>query len=567
MRSKFSFAATAALNIALAVVVLSGSLMSTVSAQSALLVENFDYNAGTLLTANGWTAHSGAGTNAITVTSPGLTYSGYPSSGVGNAVSLTTSGEDVSRTFAPPVTTGSVYAAFLVNVSASQTTGDYFFHLIDTAGSTNFRGRVFIRKDSTTNNFAFGISKASTTTVAYTNTDYTPGTTYLVVLKYTFNSGSTTDDNLVLYVNPALASEPASPTIAYTDTTSTDLSQAGVVALRQGASASAPTLQLDGIRVGTTWASVMQATSVATDAPVDMNGDSKTDFVVVRNTGGGAGGQVTWITNINGTSTSTGVAWGISTDFFVPEDFDGDGKDDYAVWRPGVQGVFYILQSQTNTVRIDSFGQTGDDPSVVADYDGDGRADPAVYRAGATPGAQSTWFYRASGPSNPSGGTITFVPWGQNGDFPAPGDYDGDAKNDFAVQRNIGGGQGGFFIRLASGAIQPVVAFGTSTDVVVPGDYDGDAKTDIAIARAVSGSIQWWVRASSNGGVSAATWGLAASDFPAQGDYNGDGRTDFAIWRTGSQGAFWALVSGSGAVIASPWGQTGDYPVANYNAH
>src|SRR5688500_14506989 len=78
-----------------------------------LLVEDFTYPVGSLLTANGWSAHSGAGTNPITVTSPGLTFNGYPSSGVGNAVSLTTSGEDVNRPFAAQ-TTGMVYAAFMV---------------------------------------------------------------------------------------------------------------------------------------------------------------------------------------------------------------------------------------------------------------------------------------------------------------------------------------------------------------------------------------------------------------------------------------------------------------------
>ena len=38
-----------------------------------LLTDDFSYTAGQLITANGWTAHSGGGTNAITVTSGGLT--------------------------------------------------------------------------------------------------------------------------------------------------------------------------------------------------------------------------------------------------------------------------------------------------------------------------------------------------------------------------------------------------------------------------------------------------------------------------------------------------------------
>src|SRR5689334_24508741 len=36
------------------------------------------------------------------------------------------------------------------------------------------------------------------------------------------------------------------------------------------------------------------AVNLLGNAPVDFNGDGKTDFVVVRNTGGGTNGQLTW---------------------------------------------------------------------------------------------------------------------------------------------------------------------------------------------------------------------------------------------------------------------------------
>ena len=538
---------------------------SVATPAAPILVEDFTAAPGTALTSTGWTAHSAGGTNTLLTSSPSLTLAGYPGSGVGNAVSMATSGEDVHRTF-PVQSSGSVYAAFLVTVSDASTdpAGGYFFHLGPDPVGTTFRGRVFIKKDAS-NNVAFGISKALTASadIAFTPFSYSLNTTYLVVVKYTIVDGATNDTVSLIVSTTVPATEPA-PTVTATDATQTDVNP-GTVSLRQGAAATSPTVRVDGIRVGTDWASVTQS-AVNTLNHVDFNGDGKTDFAVVRNTGGGSGGQVTWFINLTGTTTTYGSQWGISTDTFVPVDFDGDNKSDIAVWRSGAPNVaaFYVLQSQTNTVRIDAFGQSDDNPRVVGDYDGDGKADPAVYRAGATPAAQSTWFFRGS-LNNPAG-NVTYVPWGQNGDFPSPGDYDGDGKNDFVVQRNNGGGQARFWMLQTTAGMTSIV-FGIPTDNIVPGDYDGDGKTDLAVTRSSGGAYNWFVRPSSTGTISAtpyAVFGASSTDFQAQGDYDGDGRTDVAVWRATGTPAFWVLGSSSG-VSAIPFGLPGDYPVANYN--
>jgi proprotein convertase P-domain-containing protein len=300
---------------------------------------------------------------------------------------------------------------------------------------------------------------------------------------------------------------------------------------------------------------------------VDFDGDGKTDPSVVRNTGGGPGGQITWFNrNSSGAPPSTTTPWGIATDFFTPEDFDGDNKTDIAVWRggPPFGSFFYILQSATSTLRTDTFGQSGDDPTVIGDYDGDNKADPAVYRAGAMAGEHSFWYYRSS-----INGLIIGTEWGQNGDFPVPGDYDGDGKFDFVVQRNNGGGQARFFFKNTTSG-QTSLVFGTPTDQVVPGDYDGDGKYDIATVRGSGGQLLWNILNSGAGTTSSFVWGLSATDFPTKGEWDGDGKTDIAVWRPNgdpTMNFFYWIRSSDGAFAQAEWGQNGDYPVANYNAH
>jgi hypothetical protein len=237
-------------------------LFMTNISRGQLLTDDFSYTPGTLLTANGWTNHSGT-SNFIPVTNGGLTYTGFIGSGIGNAASLLTTGEDVNRAFTAQ-TGGSVYAACMVNVSASQTTGDYFIHFAESPITGNlFRARVFIKKDPSSTSFAFGINKSSTTAqTVYTGFTYSLNTTYLIVFKYTFNP-STLDDVVSLYINPVINGTEPAPVLTNTSATDADASNLGLVCLRQGTAANAPTLWVDGIRVGTTWNSVVPVVSAA----------------------------------------------------------------------------------------------------------------------------------------------------------------------------------------------------------------------------------------------------------------------------------------------------------------
>ena len=216
---------------------------------SQIFSENFDYSAGTVLSSTAlWDVSSGGGTNALTVSAPGLTFPNYLGSGIGNDIPLTTSGEDDSASITPRQTSGTVYASFMINVGAAQT-GDYFFALSTTGNA--FDARVYARSSGA--GFNLGITKANEAAITWGSAVYNFGTTYLVVDKYVFNA-SALDDQVSLFVfdTSAPITEPA-PTIGPITSTATDAINLSRVILRQGTAGSAPTLIIDGIYIDNVW--------------------------------------------------------------------------------------------------------------------------------------------------------------------------------------------------------------------------------------------------------------------------------------------------------------------------
>ena len=243
------------------------SLMLAVQAGKAqtYLMENFNYgtNADTLtnpaIGGSIWKRHSGTG-GPFSYTPTGLTFAGYTGSGIGGAIGFahaTVSKEDANAVL-PVMTTGNVYASFLLNVSAgggTGTTADYFYHLSDSQGSaigTTFRARLFIRTGTGANTFNIGVTKAGAASVAAFSGDYALNTTHLIVLKYMFLAGS---DSVYLFVIPNGSSIPATepaPTIAATDVTGSDLARVRSICIRQG-TAGVAAGTMDAFRVSQTW--------------------------------------------------------------------------------------------------------------------------------------------------------------------------------------------------------------------------------------------------------------------------------------------------------------------------
>jgi len=234
-----------------------------------LLEDNFTGTVGTFLTANGWTAHSGTGYAPMSIASPGLEYSGYLSSGIGNATSSSGNGEDVNKAFTS-TNSGSLYYAFLINTATTANAG-YSIHF-------NYNNSTFFCKfwlKAASDNVNFGLTKTSSTAtdVQWDTTNYAKNTTHLIILKYTFNTGSTTDDIAYMFVNPVLGASEPSATVSHT--TGNDATSLSAASIRQW---DANTLaRFDGIRVGTSWADVGALAGGA--APPTLTADSSSNNV------------------------------------------------------------------------------------------------------------------------------------------------------------------------------------------------------------------------------------------------------------------------------------------------
>lgn len=231
-------------------------------------IENFSYGTATGTAADSilnpafggasWRKHSGT-LGAPLYRTPSLVYTGYASSGIGGSLGFTFSSSntiDVNRSTAS-FNSGSVYVSFLLNITNSGGTGGtdaYFFHVMDTAAITAFRGRHYIRNGSVANTFNIGLGKSATSSPAYSSVDYPLNTPILVVMKYKFDPLNPDSVTEYIFTSGVPLTEPTTPTMIAPDITAADLAFLNAVAVRQHPTGSSMAGIIDGIRVSNSWA-------------------------------------------------------------------------------------------------------------------------------------------------------------------------------------------------------------------------------------------------------------------------------------------------------------------------
>lgn len=311
---------------------------------------------------------------------------------------------------------------------------------------------------------------------------------------------------------------------------------------------------------------------------MDFDGDGRTDISVYRE-GSRVTPPFSpsyWYVLNSSNGQVTILNWGKSFDDPIPADYDGNGVADFAVFRALDEdfktpiNTSYILLS-TGQSYIQYFAGTS--VKINRNYWGGTGAEHAQMRAiNVSEDPKKPCYLLVY---DILAGTQKVTKYLNNicnentfGFYHAAGDYNKDGKSEvvmfkrhatdtslshFAVWNDI----------FVSTYTPPDVTQNLDIDRPAPGDYDGDGKTDFAGYKYISGNLTWKIRNSSTGAVTQTTWGLSG-DKPVPGYYDGDGKTDIAIFRP-STGTWWILNSSNGTVTQTAFGVSTDIPLSQPN--
>jgi hypothetical protein len=221
--------------------------------------EAFDYPIGDSLPMHGWTGINGG--DQILVVDSSLSYSGLANS-VGRKVAFDASGRDFQLTITPQ-TSGTIYMSYILRIpslGALNETGGYYTGF--GASPTTFGATNWVKKNGS--GFSLGVNAKSTVTYTVWDVAVLPlNTPILVVVSYEIVAG-TINDIAKMWINPAPGTlgggSAPTPTLTVTNGAA-DLSSVERIFLRQDYSTATPYINIDEIRVGTSWASVTPTSS------------------------------------------------------------------------------------------------------------------------------------------------------------------------------------------------------------------------------------------------------------------------------------------------------------------
>ncbi|MBN8666218.1 MAG: hypothetical protein J0M30_01865 [Chitinophagales bacterium] len=219
------------------ITLLFGSYLS--SAQGLVLSENFGgYTSGDINGQGGWTVTSTTSQVQVANVAPYLAYPGYVSGTQYVNISATSSRYARKNfiTNIPLNASAVVYMSFVVRIASTPNSNEERVVVLkDEAGNDVLR--FFVDRGGATSRVRFGIgtgSEGAVYTPSGASNEYAVNTNYLIVIRYDIDASATNRDDIYMWVNPSLASEPttasanvsnANVNIDYTFGTTNDISQ------------------------------------------------------------------------------------------------------------------------------------------------------------------------------------------------------------------------------------------------------------------------------------------------------------------------------------------------------
>ena len=246
----------------------------------------------------------------------------------------------------------------------------------------------------------------------------------------------------------------------------------------------ARTLKPDGSRLSLTW-------SDNGGANLTLQGLAQSRIGVLRPF---SDGSAKWYLDADGNGSWGGLdffltGFGVASDHAVVGDWNGDGITDPGVFRAkNGQGWWYFDANGSGAWESGSdqalqFGLATDIP-VVGDWNGDGKSDFGVFRS---INGKGWWYFDSNGNRKWDPGIDQALQFGLAGDIPVVGDWNGDGKSDFGVFRIIDGKGWWFFDsngnRKWDPGVDQALQFGNAGDIPVVGDWNGDGKSDFGVMR------------------------------------------------------------------------------------
>jgi hypothetical protein len=217
----------------------------------------------------------------------------------------------------------------------------------------------------------------------------------------------------------------------------------------------------------------------AKPAPADYDGDGRADLST-KSDNGNWGIDYAW--NGFGAFDVIYPGYGGAESRVAPADYDGDGRADLCTHATNTGQWRIDYASNGYGVWDFNYGGYGysENREAPADYDGDGRADISVHST-----TQSVWAidYARTG-LGVGGWDFAYGGYGYAPNREASADYDGDGRADIAIKADD---QGRFNIDYAwngfgvGGWDASYLGYGFSDTVPAPGDYDGDGRADFAV--------------------------------------------------------------------------------------